>query len=215
MHERTQDAMTYVRTYGRPDLFITFTCNPKWTEIQQELEAGQMAHHRHDIIARVFRQKLLLIMRLFKERHIFGEPLCHMYTVEWQKRGLPHAHILLWLRVKIHPNDIDSIISAEIPDKDIDPILFDVVRSQMVHGPCGKYNPKSPCMIDGKCSKKYPKAFLAHTQTGEDGYPKYRRKMPEQGGFKTTVGLHRVLDVDNRWIVPYNPLLCKNLECTY
>ena len=116
---------------------------------------------------------------------------------------------MLWLRVKIHPNDIDSIISAEIPDKDIDPILFDVVRSQMVHGPCGKYNPKSPCMIDGKCSKKYPKAFLAHTQTGEDGYPKYRRKMPEQGGFKTTVGLHRVLDVDNRWIVPYNPLLCK------
>lgn len=29
MHERTQDAMTYVRHYGRPDLFITFTCNTK------------------------------------------------------------------------------------------------------------------------------------------------------------------------------------------
>lgn len=29
MHEKTQDAMTYVRHYGRPDLFITFTCNPK------------------------------------------------------------------------------------------------------------------------------------------------------------------------------------------
>ena len=28
MHERTQDAMSYVRHYGRPDLFITFTCNP-------------------------------------------------------------------------------------------------------------------------------------------------------------------------------------------
>ena len=47
MHERTQDAMTYVRTYGRPDLFITFTCNPKWKEIQRELENGQMAYHRH------------------------------------------------------------------------------------------------------------------------------------------------------------------------
>ena len=34
MHEYTQDAMTYVRIYGRPDLFITFTCNPKWSEIQ-------------------------------------------------------------------------------------------------------------------------------------------------------------------------------------
>ncbi|GFY01911.1 ATP-dependent DNA helicase [Trichonephila clavipes] len=30
MHERTQDAMTYVRHFGRPDLFITFTCNSKW-----------------------------------------------------------------------------------------------------------------------------------------------------------------------------------------
>ena len=28
MRERTRDAMTYVRHYGRPDLFITFTCNP-------------------------------------------------------------------------------------------------------------------------------------------------------------------------------------------
>lgn len=27
MHERTQDYMTYVRNYGRPDLFITVTYN--------------------------------------------------------------------------------------------------------------------------------------------------------------------------------------------
>ena len=87
MHERTQDAMSYVRTSGRPDLFITFTCKPKWKEIQRELENGQMAYHRHDIVARVFHQKLLLMMRLFKDRQIFGETLCHMYTFEWQKRG--------------------------------------------------------------------------------------------------------------------------------
>ncbi|CAE1169587.1 unnamed protein product [Acanthosepion pharaonis] len=28
MHARTQDAMSYVRKYGRPDLFIIFTCKP-------------------------------------------------------------------------------------------------------------------------------------------------------------------------------------------
>ncbi|KAL4104522.1 hypothetical protein QTP88_019817 [Uroleucon formosanum] len=32
MHESTQDAMTYVRVHGRPDLFITFTCNPTWKD---------------------------------------------------------------------------------------------------------------------------------------------------------------------------------------
>ncbi|GBP16798.1 hypothetical protein EVAR_90194_1 [Eumeta japonica] len=56
MHEYAQDAMTYVRNYGTPDLFITVTCNPKWTEIERELEPGQKPQDRHDIIARVFQQ---------------------------------------------------------------------------------------------------------------------------------------------------------------
>ena len=41
MHERTQDAMTYVRHYGRPDLFITFSCNPRWEDITKNLLPGQ------------------------------------------------------------------------------------------------------------------------------------------------------------------------------
>ncbi|UYV71164.1 hypothetical protein LAZ67_8001969 [Cordylochernes scorpioides] len=34
MHEYAQDCMAYVRKYGRPDLFITFTCNPEWPDIK-------------------------------------------------------------------------------------------------------------------------------------------------------------------------------------
>ena len=52
MHKNTQDAMTYLRMYGKPDLFITFTCNPTWTEIKEMLTNGQL-------IARVFKQKQL------------------------------------------------------------------------------------------------------------------------------------------------------------
>lgn len=40
MHEYAQDAMTFVRSYGRPDLFITFTCNPTWEEIKEHLLDG-------------------------------------------------------------------------------------------------------------------------------------------------------------------------------
>jgi hypothetical protein len=32
-----QDAMVICRAYGNPDLFITFTCNVNWLEIQREL----------------------------------------------------------------------------------------------------------------------------------------------------------------------------------
>ncbi|GFV80809.1 hypothetical protein TNCV_1901241 [Trichonephila clavipes] len=71
----------------------------------------------------------------------FGCIHCFMYSVEWQKRGLPHAHILIWLETKIRSEQIDDVIRAELPDQEVDPELFDVVKTHMVHGPCGSYNP--------------------------------------------------------------------------
>ncbi|CAB3244804.1 unnamed protein product [Arctia plantaginis] len=154
MQEYIQDAMTYVRHYGRPDLFITFTCNPNWEEIQTLLLPGQQAIHRHDL------------------------------TAQWQKRGLPHAHILVWLKDRIRPEEIDQIISAEIPDPLIDQELFDIVTKHMIHGPCGAFNMTSPCMENGKCKKKFPKPHTNDTITDIDGYPMYRRRSSDLAIFE-------------------------------
>lgn len=210
MHERTQDAFCYVRKYGRPDLFITFTTNPKWNEIKKELLIGQASHDRHDIIARVFHLKLKLLIDLLTKEKVFGTTLCYMFSVEWQKRGLPHAHILIWLQDKIRPNDVDNLISAELPDPAGDPVLHDIIKTHMIHGPCGPLNNNSPCMQDGHCTKKYPKNMNHETVTGTDGYPSYRRRSPHQGGFTTVLRLRgQQLEIDNRWVVPYSPVLSK------
>jgi len=61
-----------------------------------------------------------------------------MYTIEWQKRGLPHIHLLVWLVNKIRPNQIDSVILAELPVKEENyPVLFEIVKKHIVQGPCG------------------------------------------------------------------------------
>ncbi|UYV77690.1 hypothetical protein LAZ67_15001947 [Cordylochernes scorpioides] len=210
MHEYAQDAMTYVRAYGRPDFFITFTCNPAWDEIKELLLTGQSPSDRHDISARVFKQKLKSLLDFIVKHHVFGETRCWMYSIEWQKRGLPHAHILILMMEKITPSRIDEIISAEIPDIEIDKDLHDIVSKNMIHGPCGSLNNNSPCMSDGKCTKRYPRDLFAETITGNDGYPLYRRRSIEDGGksFKLKV-LNNTVDVDNRWVVPYSPLLLK------
>eukprot|EP00106_Octopus_bimaculoides_P023238 XP_014790680.1 PREDICTED: uncharacterized protein LOC106884021 [Octopus bimaculoides] len=196
MHERTQDAMTFVRHFGRPDLFITFTCNPKWIEIEIELLNSQRPADRHDLLARVFRLKLQKLMDLIKIGQIFGSVRCDMYTVEWQKRGLPHAYILLWLSSKINSNKIDSLISAELPAPAVDPDLFQIVCSNMIHGPCGYgFNIHSPCFRDSKCMKGFPKKFQLHTQMGNNSYTLYRQRRPEDGGLTVKVGHHKV---DNR-----------------
>ena len=92
MHEYTQDAMTYVRNYGRPDLFVTFTCNPKWEEIQVELMPGQAHHDRHDLLARVFKQKLIKLMDAMTKGHVFGPTRCWMYSPSNGKREDYHTH---------------------------------------------------------------------------------------------------------------------------
>lgn len=213
MHEYTQDAMTYVRHYGRPDLFITFTCNPQWSEIIELLSINQTSIDRHDITARVFKQKLKSLMDFITKEHVFGRTQCWMYTIEWQKRGLPHAHILIWLIDKITPNEIDDVISAEIPNQATDPILYEVVINNMIHGPCGDFNTNSPCMINGKCSKRYPRAFVSDTIHGDDGYPLYRRRSTNNNG-KSFIKIIRSVpvEIDNRWVVPYTPLLSKTFK---
>ena len=87
MHEKTQDALRYVQVFGRPTFFITFTCNPKWEEIQSALIPGQTAKERHDLVARVFRQKKIKLMDMIRKSEIFGPSQAFMYTIEWQKRG--------------------------------------------------------------------------------------------------------------------------------
>ncbi|XP_067643261.1 uncharacterized protein [Eurosta solidaginis] len=210
MNEYSQDAMTYVRNYGRPDLFVTFTCNRKWPDITNLLLPGQSPSGRHDVTARVFKQKLRCLMDFITKQRVYVTVRCWMYSVEWQKRGLPHAHILLWTVEKITPDQIDDIISPEIPDVDIDPELHEVVMSNMVHGPCGQHDPSSVCMSDNKCKKRYPRAFISETQTGNDGYPLYRRRSPADNGRTSITQLKgKNFLVDNTWIVPYSPILSK------
>ena len=95
-----------------------------------------------------------------------------------------HAHILLWVEPgdKLHLEGVDSAIFAEIPNLERDPELRDLVMKNMIHGPCGSGNPASPCMRDNQCSKQFPKPARAVTEQGQDSYPLYRRRIPDDGG---------------------------------
>ncbi len=46
--------MAFVRKFGKPDLFITMTCNPNWLEILHELRCGEETNDHPDLTSRVF-----------------------------------------------------------------------------------------------------------------------------------------------------------------
>ena len=216
--ERYQDAMCIVRNQGKPDIFLTFTCNTNWPEIQQSLFPGECAYDRPDICARVFKQKADMMVKDIEENGIFGRTVAHVFTIEWQKRkGLPHMHILITLHsdYKIHdPKEIDKFISAEIPDPEENPRLFAAVMKHMIHGPCGKLYQKSPCMNyigntkTKVCIKDFSKDFQKETEMSEFSYPLYKRRAPKDGGRTTTIERYgKQITIDNQSVVPYCPFL--------
>ena len=198
MRERYHDTMSIVRKYGSPHLFITMTCNANWPEITDNLFAAQSASDRPDIVARVFNLNLKSLMDDVTKKQVFGRVKAFIYTIEFQKRGLPHAHILVSLDEENIPNDatkIDKIVTAKIPNNETEPVLHEIVKRCMMHGPCGTQNPNSPCMENNKCQKNFPKAFNEETKADVNGYPLYRRRQ----GATITV---RNTTLDNRYVVP-------------
>ncbi|XP_077251766.1 uncharacterized protein LOC143890990 [Tasmannia lanceolata] len=121
-----QDVMAICRWAGNPDLFITFTANPKWPEIQKFVNQipGQKPNDRPDIESKVFKIKLDQLVRdLIKLQH-FGRVIADKYPT---------------------PSEIDKNISAEIPDETSDYTTYVAVAEFMMHGPCGAANNKAPC----------------------------------------------------------------------
>ena len=127
------------------------------------MNPGETSHERPDLVARVFKKKLTDFLEVIIKGQIFGEIVAYFGAIEWQKRGLPHAHFLFTLAeedVPRTPEDIDKMISAEMPkpnpDDPVQQKLHDLVKKFMVHGPCDL---TSPCHQN---DKKVRKNFLFH-----------------------------------------------------
>ncbi|AQK55656.1 hypothetical protein ZEAMMB73_Zm00001d051971 [Zea mays] len=180
MRRRYMDAMALVRKFGKPDIFLTMTCNPNWDEITRELLPMQSPQDRPDLVVRIFRAKLEELKKRLTKHDILGKIRAYVYVVEFQKRGLPHVHFLLIMQRKYKltcPDQYDLLISAEIPDKKKYPELYKMVIKHMMHGPCGLLNPKCPCTKGrASCKNHYPRAFSNATSQGKDSYPIYRRR---------------------------------------
>lgn len=179
MAQLYHDAIALVREYGYPSLFITMTANPGWPEITGCLVNGQTPSDRSDIVCRVFKMKLDELMTDLVTRGRLGTVISYLMVNEFQKRGLPHTHILLILDDLSKPKTaeaIDNLFTATIPDSITEPKLYELVTSSMLHGPCKK---GFSCWKDDHCTLRYPKPSTDSTTLCDGSYPSYKR--PDDG----------------------------------
>lgn len=186
------------------------THNPQWTEIIWELLPGWVALDHPNLVAWVFQMKKNALLHNIYTKGIFSWVVVYIYTIEFQKHGLPHCHLLIFLAQEswmLTPEDIDSAISAQWPDPNTQPKLFDTLKWCMVHSPCSTMNQLAWCMDKGQCTKHFPKPFTDCTTLDDNSYPWYH--CPDNGR-SYQVGPHAV---SNQWIVLYNPYLSAKYDC--
>ena len=80
MYQTFQDAMTIVTKYGKPDIFLTITANPRWPEIQDNLLPHQCANDRPDIVSHVVNLKLKELL-CDLQRHALGYIIAYVYPL--------------------------------------------------------------------------------------------------------------------------------------
>ena len=129
-------------------------------------------------------------------RKQFGGLTYEISVVEFQKRGLPHAHIVVKLLQDPPLSAIDGFISAELPDPLENPTLYNLVRRFHMHSPDHLTRSGFRCNQNGRCIYGYPQPITPHTYVDDFGRFHYRRRKNE-----------------DLWVTPYIPALLQLLEC--
>jgi hypothetical protein len=190
--ESVARGMAQVYAMGGPHVFLTFTGNPRWTEIQSQLQNGNCWYNDPVLVCRVFKEKLEHLLQGIRDGKYFGgRKSCYLqYVIEFQKRGMPHAHMLIRLEnfESNSAEDIDEICSCAIPQDCHDSCrncaqcrLRDVVMQNMIHGcfPWRCHKTKSE-KSEKRCHYRFPKEPQETTHLGLSGYWELKRALGEE-----------------------------------
>ena len=155
----------------------------------------------------------------------WGKSIGQIYVIEFQKRCLPHVHILVILNIDhaIQEDEIEKYAIAQIPDRNNEDEneIWEHVITKMVHRPCGDFNTNAGCMNNqrGKCSSRFPKEYSEENYFDESGSAIYKRLSPVSGGNSAWIstgnsdGVYIDYEVTDKDVVSYNPFLLKHFKC--
>ncbi|XP_031127618.1 uncharacterized protein LOC116029715 [Ipomoea triloba] len=184
---------------------------------QNQQSGGRVRVSQREFFAYRIHDRFNEVSTMLYARRLFQQFLIDAYTMVKSSKLLYIRNNQKALRCEAYKGLLDALtrgevdtskqaetmdkISTEIPDKEVDIDYYKAVEEFMIHGPCGIERPKSPCMVNKRCSKHFPKKFLYVSTWDDDGYPIYQRRDNGRTVEKNGVQL------DKRYIVPHNRYL--------
>ncbi|XP_066288772.1 uncharacterized protein [Branchiostoma lanceolatum] len=176
-----------IRQIGIPTWFVTFSAaDLRWPEVLEAIRQDRGTvpvseltwEERCDILksnpvtaARMFdhRVKLLFKHLIQSQSQPIGEVVETFSRTEFQARGSPHIHCLLWVKdaPKLNVNSeeeicafVDRYVCSQLPDSEADKELFDIVSQVQTH----RKGHTASCKKGGKvCRFGFPKPPVKQT----------------------------------------------------
>jgi hypothetical protein len=155
------DSLALARYLEKPSIWLTITTNPNWPEICSQLQPGQQACDIPTVVCHAFCGQLKKLKQ-FLQSH-FGGLVYEICVVEFQKQGLPYAHIVVKFQQEPPLSIMDNIISTELPDQFTQPELYNKVKRFHIHSAEHLSRPGSYCNQEGQCIYGYPQQITMNT----------------------------------------------------
>ncbi|MHB1938826.1 MAG: AAA family ATPase [Acidobacteriaceae bacterium] len=201
--KRLLDLKALVAELGTPHLFVTLTAHEHgWSDLRPVLN-GHAAIHCPVEVVRHFHWRFRQLLKRIHAGLVFGPVADTWFRLEYQHRGSPHIHMLVWL--KRPPKDLCQLVCARIPTRpphltaeenaQFDQ-LVNLVRQHQVHEHSHKYCLTEP-FKNGRCRDSFPAPRRDHCELVRDGQEwEYTR-----------------LTAEDQMVIPYNPQLLMLWGC--
>ena len=219
-----KNLLAMVDSFGMPNFFLTLTADevselrwPEYTDIESTLrdlfDNPDLDWKSAPVeCTRIFKARVDAFLKEYihpSERSgVLGKVLHYLVRYEFQDRGSPHVHIILWVDVRDESRVANEII-AYVPaaydnnrDEFIPPTdpmqrrLYDVVMRKQQHT-CRSYG--KGCRKKGSCSKGFPVESNEGQTTFDNASKRFLYARPFVGRQGNSSA--------NRNIVPYHPVV--------
>ena len=192
---RQSEVRALCREYGDPDLMITFTFVNHWPEVQVIKDS------LHETFGFPLDLRFCPTeeMMIWRSRFLdiksddfsplitalgFGHPTHFSWRLEFQARGAPHVHALVWLQSPLSIETLTGKMFAVMPNEKF-PQLRHLVTHNMIHScnvwRCKRGDPNASCRYG------FPKSPCESIHVTDEG----------------ALALHR--EVGDRWVVEFSP----------
>ena len=169
-HQLQNKAFLLTVSLGPPTFFMTITMNPYWPELIAIDPDNYLSNS--SLLMRVFRQRKLAMLDYLRTTSILGKIKGLIWRDEYQQRGLPHSHLLIWSDFDTDSiPEIDKVINCQLPRN---PYYEDSEENNMIRTMISRFETHSHsdrCLdTQRNCTFGYPKQPREHTELINDRY---------------------------------------------